>query len=282
MSNPASITTRDGNRLALWDWPAPAGVARPAAPGVLIVHGLGEHAGRYAHLAARLNAAGYTVRAYDQYGHGRSTGSRGGLSRDLQLAEHLGEVAAAFEAESSQVGSQPGLVLIGHSLGGLVVASAVMRGFVTPRLLVMSSPALAVEMAAWQRVAVKIIPKFAPNLRLGNGLDPQILSHDPRVVAEYVADPLVHDRICARLGAFVALEGAAVREQAASWRTPTLLLYAGDDRAVSPRGSKEFVSAAPQVMVRAECFPRMYHEIFNEPDAEDVFRALETALAALG
>ncbi|NBW62590.1 MAG: hypothetical protein EBR33_05215 [Synechococcaceae bacterium WB4_1_0192] len=75
---------------------------------------------------------------------------------------------------------------------------------------------------------------------------------------------------------------AAVRAQAASWRTPTLLLYAGDDRAVSPRGSKEFASAAPQAVVRAECFPQMYHEIFNEPDAEEVFRALETALAALG
>ena len=282
MSNLASLTTRDGSRLAVWDWPVTGGSAKPTAPRVLIVHGLGEHAGRYAHLAARLNAAGYAVRAYDQYGHGRSSGPRGGLTHDLQLAEHLGEVAAAFEAESSHAGAGPGLVLIGHSLGGLVVASAVMRGFVAPRLLVMSSPALAVDMAAWQRVAVKIIPKFAPNLRLGNGLDPRILSHDPRVVAEYVADPLVHDRISARLGAFVGLEGAAVRAQAASWRTPTLLLYAGDDRAVSPRGSKEFASAAPQAVVRAECFPQMYHEIFNEPDAEEVFRALETALAALG
>jgi len=286
MSNPPflnthdGLTTRDGNRLELWDWPASADVARPAAPLVLLVHGLGEHAGRYAHLAARLNAAGYSVRAYDQYGHGKSSGSRGGLARDAQLIEHLGEIAAATLSLKENAGRP--LVLIGHSLGGLVVASAVMRGLITPRLLVMSSPALAVDMAAWQRVAVKTIPKFAPNLTLSNGLDPQILSHDPRVVAEYLADPLVHDRICARLGAFVAHEGAAVSAQAASWSTPTLLLYAGDDRAVSPRGSKEFAAAAPSAVVSAQCFAQMYHEIFNEPDAEEVFRTLETALAAVG
>lgn len=173
-------------------------------------------------------------------------------------------------------------MLIGHSLGGLVVASAVMRRLVTPQLLVMSSPALAVDMAAWQRVAVRIIPKVAPNLRLGNGLDPRILSHDARVVAEYIADPQVHDRICARLGAFVAKEGAAVRTAASAWRTPTLLLYAGDDRAVSPHGSREFAATAPPEVVRAQCFPTMYHEIFNEPDADEVFRSLETALAAAG
>ena len=269
---------RDGSRLVLRDWvPSTQGATETQRPLLLIVHGLGEYSGRYVRLAMRLNAAGYAVRIYDQYGHGESSGSRGGLAQALQLVEHLGEVAAATQA------SRPGtnFVLLGHSLGGLVVASAVARGLVTPSLLVLSSPALAVKMAAWQRAAVQWLPRLAPNLTLGNGLDPRILCHDPQVVADYIADPLVHDRICARLGAFVALEGERVRAAATDWSVPTLLLYAGNDLAVDPSGSQEFAARAPRDVLQAQCFASMYHEIFNEPDAESAFTALETALAAV-
>ena len=262
----------DGMRLAVYDWKAinPRGV-------VLLVHGLGEHAMRYTHVAAWFVARGYAVRAYDQFGHGNSEGPRGGLLRESQLPEHLGELATATMEHPSFAGRP--LVLIGHSLGGLVVASAICRGLVAPQLAVLSSPALAVRMAAWQRAAVKILPRLAPALTLGNGLDPNMLSHDPQVVAHYIADPLVHDRICARLGAFVAIEGERVRSSAPRWRTPTCVLYAGDDRAVDPSGSREFVSAAPSNIVRAQCFPAMYHEIFNEPDRAIALSVLETALA---
>jgi len=284
------IVVNDGTRLAVLDWPAGMGPgsaeARAAGgtqerhtPLVLVVHGLGEHAGRYAAVAARLNAAGYPVRAYDQYGHGQSSGPRGGLARDGQLAEHLGEVAAASLAEPAFAGRP--LVLLGHSLGGLVVASTVMRDLVRPALLAMSSPALAVKMATWQRAAVRWLPRLAPDLTLGNGLDPQILCRDPKVVADYIADPRVHDRISARLGAFVAFEGARVRAAAAAWTVPTLLLFAGDDRAVDPSGSREFAARAPRAVVRAQCFESMYHEIFNEPDADRALTPLETALAAV-
>ena len=272
MINRASLRTRDGTQLAVYDWPV-EGATRSA----LIVHGLGEHAGRYELLVRWLNSKGVAVRAYDQFGHGHSEGSRGGLLREGQLPEHLSELAAATMEHTSFVGRP--LVLIGHSLGGLVVASAIRRGLMAPQLAVLSSPALAVRMAAWQRVAVKVLPRFAPGLTLSNGLDPGILSHDPNVVAAYVADPLVHDRICARLGAFVATEGEAVRASATRWRIPTCVLYAGDDRAVDPSGSREFVTAAPSKIVRARCFPEMYHEIFNEPDRARVLSVLETALA---
>ena len=265
----------DGSRLVVRDW-LPNATHSPGKPRplVLLVHGLGEHSGRYARVAARLNASGYPVRAYDQYGHGESSGPRGGLARELQLPEHLAEIVAATQSAS-------GLVLLGHSLGGLVVASAVARGLVTPALLVMSSPALAVKMAAWQRAAVKLLPGIAPDLTLGNGLDPQILSHDAQVVADYVGDPLVHDRICARLGAFVAFEGERVRAAAGRWSVPTLLLYAGNDFAVDPSGSRDFAARAPRDVLQTQCFETMYHEIFNEPDAEPVFKALETALAVV-
>ena len=292
-SQRSTLTTADGSPLALHDW----AVADRAPRGtVLIVHGLGEHAGRFTALAARLNAAGWSVRAYDQYGHGESArqgaGRRGALARPLQLPEHLAEVAAATRAgmgAATPTSDAPRpLVVLGHSLGGLVAASAVMHGLLRPDGLVLSSPALAVDMAAWQRAAVGWLPRIAPDLTLGNGLKPRFLSHDPAVVAAYEADPLVHDRICARLGAFVASEGEAVCAAAGRWRVPTLLLYAGDDRLVAPRGSDAFAAAAAAggTPVTAVRFPALYHEIFNEPEPADPaaspFRALAAWLDARG
>lgn len=258
----------------MYDWPVEG-----AALTALIVHGLGEHAGRYELLARWLNSKGVAVRAYDQFGHGHSEGPRGGLLREGQLPEHLGDLAAATMTEPS-FANRP-LALIGHSLGGLVVASAIRRDLIAPELAVLSSPALAVRMASWQRAAVKVLPRLAPALTLGNGLDPSKLSHDPQIVADYLADPQVHDRICARLGAFVALEGEYVLASASRWATPTCVLYAGDDRAVDPSGSRAFAAAAPSNIVKALCFPAMYHEIFNEPDRALALSALETALAGV-
>ena len=268
--------------LACYDWPLPESRST-----VLLVHGLGEHAGRYAHVAAWLNAQGHAVRAYDQYGHGHSSGPRGGLKRELQLPEHLAEVLAALRAER-----EPGhrITVLGHSLGGLVVAAAAARGLIAPEALVLSSPALAVHMAAWQRAVVGWLPAVWPGLTLGNGLQPQYLSHDAAVVQAYLDDPLVHDRICARLGAFVASEGERVLEQAPQWRTPTLLLYAGQDLLVNPRGSRAFAAAALAAgagtestrgscgPVEAHCFEPLYHEIFNEAASVPVFAALGTWL----
>jgi alpha-beta hydrolase superfamily lysophospholipase len=298
----STLRTADDESLALTDWPLGTGAPGPApAPAtaargtVLIVHGLGEHAGRYAPLARWLNGRGYAVRAYDLYGHGSSSGRRGHLARETQHLEHLVEVAAATRATHAR-GSQPApgatggaspLIVLGHSLGGLIASSAVARGLLKPEGLVLSSPALAVDMAAWQRAAVGWLPRFAPDLTLGNGLQPRYLSHDPTVVAAYEADPLVHDRICARLGAFVATEGGRVVAAAARWPVRTLLLYAGDDRLVAPRGSDAFAAAAAggragAAAVTAQRFAALYHEIFNERDAAPVLKALADWLDAKG
>ncbi len=261
-----TLRMSDGAELFCSDWPLPG-----ADSTVLLVHGLGEHAGRYAHVANWLNQQGHAVRAYDHYGHGRSSGPRGGLQREAQLLEHLAEVLAALRAEHA-----PGhrVIVLGHSLGGLVVASAVARGLIAPDDVVLSAPALAVDMAAWQRAVVGWLPAVWPNLTLGNGLQPQYLSHDAAVVQAYLDDPLVHDRICARLGAFVASEGERVLAQAPQWKVPTLLLYAGQDRLVNPRGSRAFAATAPTSAVTSQCFEPLYHEIFNETASAPVFAAL--------
>jgi alpha-beta hydrolase superfamily lysophospholipase len=173
------------------------------------------------------------------------------------------------------------LILLGHSLGGLVAARLVSLKLRMVDGLVLSSPALDAGMNPFQKLLVSVLPRFAPDLRVGNGLDPQYLSHVEAVVQEYRNDPLVHDRISARLARFIAEAGPAVLACAPQWRTPTLLLYAGSDKLVNPAGSRAFAAAAPRDRVTSHCFESMYHEIFNEVDRELVFARLKTWLDAI-
>ena len=144
----------------------------------------------------------------------------------------------------------------------------------------LSSPALDAGLNPFQKLLLATLPRIAPNLTVGNGLDPDFISHDPDVVAAYKADPMVHDRVSGRLARFIADGGPAVIARAADWKIPTLLMYAGEDRLVNPRGSRAFAAAAPPSVVTTQCFDGLFHEIFNELDAEPVFEALRQWLVA--
>lgn len=273
---PAKLSTDDGLPLFLHEWPhaAPRGT-------VLIVHGLGEHGGRYAHVAAQLNAWGWRVLAHDHRGHGRSGGERGRIASDDALLRDLSLVIDAARA------AQPGpLLLLGHSMGGLIAARFVAEGLqVAPSAwhrevdgLVLSSPALRIGMNAFQRLLLATLGPLAPNLAVANGLDPSWVSRDPAVVAAYVADPLVHDRITPRLTRFIVDGGDFVRQLAPRWRVPTLLMWAGSDRCVVPGGSAEFAAAAPKAVLQSQAFEPLFHEIFNEPEQAQVFTRLQSWL----
>jgi alpha-beta hydrolase superfamily lysophospholipase len=259
----------DGQRLAIQDWrPERGNTVRGV---VLLVHGLGEHSGRYAALAQTLNRWDFAVRAYDQYGHGDSAGVPGGLPSDNRLLEDLAEMV---DHVRTRMAPDLPLILLGHSLGGLVAARFVSLNIRPVEALVLSSPALDMGLSRVQKLLLAVLPGLLPNLRMGNGLDPAMLSHDPEVVAAYKADRLVHDRISARLAHFMAQAGAATLAAAPAWKVPTLLLYAGDDRLVNPGGSRRFAQAAPEAVVSSVCFDSLYHEIFNEQDARPVIEAL--------
>jgi len=270
----STFTASDGDNLAVQDWYLPEGTPQRGA--ILVVHGLGEHAGRYDPLARVLNSWGWSVRSYDQYGHGESDGVRGGLPHPNRLLDDLADLV-----ESTRV-RNPGvpLVVIGHSLGGLVAASFVARTLHAIDGLVLSSPALAMRLNPVQRVLMAVVPRIAPNLTVGNGLDPRFLSHDRRVVQAYMNDPRVHDRISGRLARFMEEEGALVRSRAPSWNVPTLLMFAGDDRLVDPAGSETFAATAPQRFLTTHRFGPLYHEIFNESEAQPVYDALRQWLDA--
>jgi len=266
----STFTASDGDNLAVQDWPLDIGV--PLRGVVLIVHGLGEHAGRYDHVAQQLNAWGFAVRGYDQCGHGESSGLPGSLPTDTRLLDDLADII-----DSTRARMEPGtpLILLGHSMGGLVTGRFVSLGMRKVDALIMSSPALNPGMNAFQKLLVAVLPKIAPNLRVGNGLNPSFISHDPAVVQAYTSDTLVHDRISARLARFFATEGPATVALAAQWKVPTLLMYAGADRLVNPQGSRDFAAAAPKDLVTTVCFDALYHEIFNESDATPVFAAMQ-------
>ncbi len=262
-----SLTTGDGLRLHLQRWPA-AGAAHGT---VQIVHGLGEHIGRYAALAEVLNAAGWHVAGHDHRGHGRSEGARGTIDGPQCLLADLSAV-------SDHVREGGRLVLLGHSLGGLIAARFVAEGLRNPASrwfrdvdgLVLSSPALDPGLSALQRLQLALASRLVPDLRLANGLKPAWISRDPEVVRRYEQDPLVHDRVTARLVRFIVEAGQTVRSCAPRWQVPTLLLWAGADRCVAPAGSAAFAAAAPAGVVTAQAFPTLYHEIFNEPEREQV------------
>ena len=270
-----TFTAKDGDNLAVQDWPVAEGTRQRGM--VLLVHGLGEHAGRYDALAQRLNTWGFAVRGYDQYGHGESGGPRGGLTAPGRLVDDLVDLA---QSTRGRLGSGQPLVVLGHSMGGLVAAAFAQAHPDLLDGLVLSSPAFATHATPVQRLLLRTLPRIAPDLRVGNGLDTRWLSHDPAVEAAYRADPLVHDRISARLGHFITSGGASIVAAAAQWRVPTLLLYAGGDRLVNPAGSRAFAEAAPGDVVTSRCFDDAYHEIFNEADAQPVFDALQQWLAA--
>lgn len=273
--------TDDGLALVRRDWRATG----PARGTVVLVHGLGEHKGRYAPVAERLNAQGWHVVAYDQRGHGESPGARGAIPDDAALLRDLAVVVGALRTEFAGP-----LVLLGHSMGGLVASRFVAEGLRSPPAawyrpvdaLVLSSPALAADTSAAQKLLLATFGRVAPDLAVNNGLKPAWISRDAAVVAAYVADPLVHDRITPRLARFILEGGARVGRLAPLWRVPTLLLWAGADRCVAPRGSAAFAQAAPAGMVEGQCFDGLYHEILNEPEREQVFARLMAWLAQHG
>lgn len=274
-----TTTTDDGLQLHLQHWPA---TAEPARGQVLIVHGLGEHIGRYAHVAAALNAQGWDVHGWDHRGHGRSQGRRGDIPEHDTLLRDTACVIDTVRRPGSR------FVLLGHSMGGLVAARFAAEALAAQPAawsrpldaLVLSSPALDAGLSGIQKLLLAAAGSLAPGLAVGNGLKPEWICRDPAVVKAYANDPLVHDRITARLTRFIVDGGAAAIAAAPRWTLPTLLMWAGADRCVAPRGSEAFAAAAPHSVVTSKPWPGLAHEIFNEPEQAEVIGVLGTWLQA--
>ncbi|CAN5868502.1 alpha/beta hydrolase [soil metagenome] len=283
------LTATDGTALFIRDWPLPsetnvitgitgAGATRlpqsaPVTDGVVIMHGLGEHCGRYAHVARFFNALGFAVRTYDHRGHGRSGGARG----DVPDAEAmLRDARLVINDFSKQLHAAP--LLLGHSMGGLFAARFATAGLAPLRGLILSSPALALRMSGVESALLKVASVLMPGVGIPNGLQTRYLSHDGEVIQAYENDPLVHPKISARLlnAMLQAIEYA--HDHAPQLSIPVLLLVAQDDHLVDPLGSTRFSARLAPASSSTIYYDGFYHEIFNELDATRVFDDLRTWL----
>jgi alpha-beta hydrolase superfamily lysophospholipase len=224
-------------------------------------------------LAANLHQWGFAVRAYDQQGHGQSEGARGDMLRPGSLQADLCRVVDDTRQRPALADTP--LILLGHSMGGLVVARTLAEQLRPVDAAVLSSPALGAFPTLFQKMLLATLPRVVPHLRVDNGLKTEWVARDPDVVKAYQADPMVHRRISTSLAAWILNNGTQTLEDAAQWSVPTLLLYAGQDRLVNAQASADFAQAAPKSVVQAQCFEGMYHEIFNDLYRAQVFTALK-------
>jgi alpha-beta hydrolase superfamily lysophospholipase len=269
------IKTKDGVELFVRDWPVPTGTRRRGS--ALIIHGLGEHSGRYVHVAAALNDIGVAVRGYDHRGFGQSGGPRATIPSPNELLDDAKLVFDAFAAEAKAAGDPAPPFLIGHSMGGAIAARAVTGGWIRPRGLVLSSPALKTGMPLHLRLLVAVGNRLTPNLVQPHGLPLHKISHDPQVLAAAKNDPLCHDKATPRLVAFILDAGRCALSDAGKLDVPALLLVAGEDRLVDPQGAREFAVALPPGCGTLHWYAPLWHEVFNErePDRSRVLGDLK-------
>ncbi len=271
-----SLSMADGVTLHVEDWLLPTASGRRAC--LLLVHGLGEHIGRYRHVIRAMLSLGIEVRGFDQRGFGRSAGPRGVIPRDDALLDDLQRVYDDWCADRGERS-----FLLGHSMGGAVAGRAATGGWVSPRGLVLSSPALATRRTRLQNLALRIGRRLSPDRAVPSGLKVEFVSRDPAVVAAYRSDPLNHGLITPRLANFIVAAGPPVVAAAPDVAFPVLLLIATNDRLVDIAGAQRFHDRLPPGLRTMHVYEGFYHEVFNEPqeDQARVFGDLRAWLIRL-
>lgn len=250
-----------------------------ARANLLVAHGFAEYAERYGssynQLAPRLNEMGFDIYAFDMRGHGRSPGARGVVDVRVAAADHRAARAA--------LSGKP-LLLLGHSMGGLVTAASVADDAAGVAGVVLSSPALQINAPSHLRAIAGVVAMLAPSAKLAPPLDTDGLSRIPEEVAAYRADPMITDlRVPARTGASIIALSESLWARYPHWRTPVLALHGLKDRATDPEGSKRFIAAVAAADKRLELYPEGYHELLNDLDrdaARDVILAWLSERAA--
>lgn len=262
-------------------WPAKDGVdifaqgwepdARTPKAVVCLVHGLGEHTGRYAHVADAFNKEGYVLFGADLRGHGRSGGPRGHFP---SIEAVMQDIDLLFEQARIRYPSLP-LLLYGHSLGGILVLyySLVRKPAIHGVIATSSGLRTALENQPAKIMAAKVLGALMPGVSLPSGLDANAISRDPKVVETYKNDPLVHDKISLGFGRLMMGVTQWTLEHAGEFPLPLLLLHGKADMIAFPAGSIEF--AAP---LKDKCtlvlWDGGYHELHNEPEQAEVFKTM--------
>lgn len=253
VARPSTTTNGIPELTRVWE---PAGSARAD---IVLVHGLGEHSGRYEHTGSLLAAAGFRVEAFDLVGFGASGGGRADIERWSVFLDQVEGHVTAVRADRP-------LILFGHSMGGLIALEYTLAERPDPDLLVLSSPGLSGG-KAWQRSLAGISASLAPTMTVPNGLKGEQLSRDASVGEAYFADPLVLTKSTTRLGS--ELFAAMDRTMAAVARlaVPTFVIHGGADTIV-PASASAPLADLPTVERRL--YPKLRHETMNEPEGPEV------------
>jgi len=235
---------------------------------VNLVHGLGEHSGRYAHVAEALTKAGYNLIGFDLRGHGLSEGPLG----HTPDYEHIMDDVALFMQKSNEFfGSDHPNFLYGHSLGGSIVLNYALRQKPNLNGVISTDPALRLsfEPPKIKLVLGKIMANLMPTFSMNNALDVNALARDAAIVKAYQDDVLVHDRLSAKLVMELFDSGKYALEHTADWTLPLLLMHGSEDRISSCQASEEFAQKAGDIVTFKQ-WDGFYHEIHNDFGKEEV------------
>jgi len=263
----SELTAGDGTRLFAQSWVPDA----DAIGAVAIVHGLGEHSGRYAEVAEALGRARYAVMGFDLRGHGRTGGQRGHVGNYGVLLDDIGLL---IEKAPDLCGRLP-VFLYGHSLGGNLVLNYALRRQPQIAGLVVASPLLRLTSAPplWKRMLGRVMNRIGPRFSLQGRIDPQDLSHDPSAIRLLEQDPLVHRRVSARLGTAMLDTGQWALDNAGGLALPTLLMHGSADPVTSPDASAEFARRAGDKCA-FRVWEGLYHELHWETKRDAVIQVI--------
>lgn len=257
------VTSVDGTRLFYRVWPS-----AQARHTFAVVHGLGEHSGRYAAFAQAMGKRGMATYALDLRGHGKSQGQRGHVDSWSQWTDDVATFVARVESTTSGE-----VIPVGHSFGGAAMLATVLASKLkTSRRFIVSSPALKlkVEVPRWKVGLAAVTSRLVPRLALDNEVDPGTVSRIPEVVEAYRTDPLVHSKISSRMYSEWLNASRDVLEHADRIAIPFLILAGTDDRLIDPSGSEE-LHAKTRAKSTLHMLAGRYHEPFNDLGSDEVF-----------
>ena len=248
-----------------------------AAGTVGILHGLGDHAGRYGRAVEALTAAGYAVEAIDLPGHGRSYGPRGHVD---SWDDYRRAIDAWFARPRD--GAAAPIALLGHSMGSLAALDVALANSGTVRALVLSAPPfeLVLRTGMLKVRLAQLIVRLRPSFSQRTTILPTMLSRDPDVVRAHNADPLVHYQMSARLFFEFTAVNAAMRRAAPRLSVPTHVIHGTGDAISGHEGSRRWAERTPPGLASLRLYPGLYHELMNEPEGPGVARDVATWLRA--
>jgi len=235
------------------------------------VHGLGEHSGRYVHVAQVFTKAGYAMLSFDLRGHGHSGGLRGHIS---SIDDYMQDIDSLFEQARSRYPGLP-MFLYGHSIGAVQALNYCLRRKPKLKGVIATGPSLhtAIEYQKIKVILSKALGSLFSTVIISSGLNPNDLSHDQAVVQAYINDPLVHDKASLGFGKNMLAANRYALDHAAEFSLPLLLIHGKEDNIAFPSSSIEFAA-----LLKDKCtlmlWDGLYHEVHNEPEKAEVLSAM--------